>query len=564
MFRPRGLRIEYCAAVAVGAFVLSFAFQPEAPAQDATPERSPKVVVYGGNRASPPFEFLDAEGTPQGFNVELFRALAREGGREAEFRLGVWSDIVAAVARKEVDVVTLGYAEGRTDDFDYIVETWTLRQSVFFPPGRQGYPTQLDGLRGETVAVQQNTIVHELLRALPEEQRPVLREAPNHPEAVRMLLRGESTAVAGNSLVLRSALNQAGAPGAIEVPIRAASYQLATGRGRGPEAAWIAPALQRLKDSGVYSQLVEKHLTARETPSRWPAVAGALLATLFVGGLGTLGARVWNASLRREVQARTRELEETLGEKERLATSLVERETERERLIADLESKNAELERFSYTVSHDLKSPLVTIGTYAGLLEKDVQAGDLARVESDVGRIQRAADRMRRLLDELLELSRIGRVVNPPEEVPLRALALEAADLVRGRLTQAKIEIHIAEDLPTVRGDRVRLLEVMLNLIDNAAKFVGQGETPRIEVGVAEDRPAPSFYVRDNGIGIDPQHQQKVFGLFDKLDLGSEGTGIGLALVRRIVEAHGGTISVESAGRGQGATFHVSLAPPSA
>ncbi len=513
----------------------------QAPADDP----APFAVTYGGNRASPPFEYLDAAGQPQGFNVELFRALAHEAGRTPEFRLGVWSDIVAAVARREVDVVTLGYAEARTADFDFIAETWTLRQSVFFPEGRPSYPTQISQLSGETVAVQQNSIVHEMLRALPESQRPTILEAPNHLEAVKLLTRGDATAVAGNSLVLRSALNEARISGAVEVPIRAASYQLATGRGRGPEVAWIAPALQRLKDNGEYSRLVERHLTTKEAPSTWPMALSALAAAVFVGGVAYGGARVWNASLRREVAARTAELLTSAAEKERL--------------IADLESKNAELERFSYTVSHDLKSPLVTIGTYAGLLEKSLRMGELGGVQEDVGRIQRAADRMRRLLEELLALSRVGLVVNAREDVPLKTLALEAADLVRGRLTQGSIEIQVADDLPTVRGDRVRLLEVMLNLIDNAAKFAGAGRTPRIEVGVAPDRPAPSFYVRDNGIGIDPQHQDKVFGLFDKLDPQSDGTGIGLALVRRIVEAHGGRISVESPGPGLGATFHVSL-----
>jgi signal transduction histidine kinase len=505
----------------------------------------PAVVTYGGNRASPPFEYLDDAGQAQGFNVELFRAIAREGGRTPSFRLGVWNDIVAAVANREVDVVTLGYSEDRTSDFDYLVETWTLRQAVFFPEGRRSYPRQVSELGDETVAVQQNSIVHEMLRHLPDGQRPRLLEAPNHLEAVKLLSRGEATAVAGNSLVLRNGLNDARIPDAVEVPIRAASYQLATRRDRAPEVAWIAPALQRLKDSGEFSRLVEKHLSTKPAPSRWPVALGALGAAILVGGVGYAGARAWNASLRRQVAARTAEL--------------VAFAEEKERLIADLETKNAELERFTYTVSHDLKSPLVTIGTYAGLLEKSLRAGEFGSVQDDVGRIQRAADRMKRLLQELLELSRVGRVVNPHEEVSVRALALEAAELVRGRLTQWNIEIQVAEDLPTVHGDRVRLLEVMLNLIDNAAKFAEKGKTPRVEVGVAADREAPSFFVRDNGIGIDPRHQEKIFGLFDKLDPKSDGTGIGLAVVRRIVEAHGGRVTVESGGPGLGTTFHVSL-----
>lgn len=546
------LRFVFCAILCLP---LGAAAQGTAPA----PERP--VVVYGGNRGSPPFEYLDERGQPQGFNVELFRALAREGGRTPEFRLGIWSQILEAVGRREIDVITLGYAESRTVDFDFLVEIWTLRQAAFFPPGRDRYPGQLAELGRETVAVQRNSIVHEMLKALPEAQRPRLEVAPSHLEAARLMRRGVATAVAGNSLVLRTALNDEGMPEAVEVPIRAASYQFAAAKGRGPEAAWIAPALQRLKDSGEYSRLVERHLSARSTPSSWTFVAGALVAALVVGAFGYAGARLWNASLRLQVTARTAELLETIREKDRLATSLVEREAERERLIADLSAKNAELERFSYTVSHDLKSPLVTIGTFVGLLEKHVQAGDMALFADDVTRIQRAAGRMRRLLDELLELSRIGRIVNPPEEVSLRDLAHEAADLVRGRLEAAKIEVLIADDLPTVRGDRVRLLEVMLNLIDNAAKFVKAGETPRIEVGVDKSRPAPSFFVRDNGIGLDPQHHSTVFGLFDKLDPGGGGTGIGLALVRRIVEAHGGEVTVASEGLGHGTTFHVSLAP---
>ena len=545
----------------VAASLLLLALVPgDGSAQGPSPAAPRPKIVYGGSNASPPFEYLDRDGSPRGFNVELIRALARVSDREVAVRLGVWQDIVDAVRGREVDVVTLGYAERRTEDFDFLAETWTLRQSVFFPSGRTSYPMQADALQGETVAVQLNTIVHELLRTLPEAKRPKLREAASHVEAARLLARGEVTAVAGNSLVLRTALDDAGVPNAIEVPIQAASYQLATLKDRGPEMAWIAPALQRLKDSGEYSQLVEKHLATQRPSSRWPILAGALAAALLVGVLGSVVASIWNASLRRQVAARTSQLVAMVEEKDRLTASLVERETERERLIADLEAKNAELERFSYTVSHDLKSPLVTIGAYAGLLEKHMRAGDTQSFTGDVARVQRAVDRMRRLLDELLELSRVGRVVSPPEDVSLRDLAHEAAALVKGRLSARNVEVRIADALPVVRGDRVRLLEVMLNLIDNAAKFAGNETAPRIEVGVAADQPAASFFVRDNGIGIDPRHQEKVFGLFDKLDVGSEGTGIGLALVRRIVEAHGGRVRVESAGRGQGTTFHVSLA----
>lgn len=236
-------------------------------------------------------------------------------------------------------------------------------------------------------------------------------------------------------------------------------------------------------------------------------------------------------------------------------------EAERERLIAELENKNAELERFTYTASHDLKSPLVTIRGFLGFLEKDAAAGDLDQLRADIVRIRNAADRMQQLLSELLELSRIGRMMNPPEELPVAAIVQEAVELVQGRIEARGAQIEVQPDLPVVYGDRMRLVEVVQNLIDNACKFMGDQVEPRITIGRrGTDRDGkPIVFVRDNGIGIDPQYQQKVFGLFDKLDSKSEGTGIGLALVKRIVEVHGGRIWVESAGMKTGATFYFTL-----
>ncbi len=225
----------------------------------------------------------------------------------------------------------------------------------------------------------------------------------------------------------------------------------------------------------------------------------------------------------------------------------------------ELARSNAELERFSYTVSHDLKSPLVTIRGYLALLERSVRRGEMERFRADLARMAGAADRMGQLLEDLLELSRVGRVVHPPEDVSLAELTAEARDLTQGRLAGRAVQVQIADDLPVVRGDRRRLLEVLQNLIDNAAKFMGQQPRPRIEVGVRSAGARPVFFVRDNGIGIEAQHREKVFGLFDKLDARSEGTGVGLALVRRIVEAHRGRIWVESNGDGVGSSFCFTL-----
>lgn len=234
-------------------------------------------------------------------------------------------------------------------------------------------------------------------------------------------------------------------------------------------------------------------------------------------------------------------------------------EAERELLIRELENKNAELEQFTYTVSHDLKSPLVTIRGFLGYLEEDLAKGKQDRAKDDIDRIGSAADRMNRLLKDLLELSRIGRIVNPPQDVPFETLAREAVELLQGSIKARGVRVHIQPNLPNVRVDRVRLIEVLQNLIDNAVKFMGGQTEPSIEIGVMDNSNPPIFFVRDNGIGIPAEFHERIFGIFNRLDQSVDGTGIGLTLVKRIIEVHGGRIWVESEGEGKGATFYFTL-----
>ncbi len=251
-------------------------------------------------------------------------------------------------------------------------------------------------------------------------------------------------------------------------------------------------------------------------------------------------------------------------------------EAEREELIRTLESQNAELERFTYTVSHDLRSPLITIKGFLSMLSRDLASGSTDRIEHDIQRISEASESMDRLLSQLLEISRIGRQVNPPSTVALSELAREAADQVLG-IGINDVDLDIAPDLPTVECDRVRLLEVFSNLIDNAVRFARPDVRPRIRIGcrppaetASLDNPtdnqspqdgsaSPVIFVEDNGVGIAPQYQEKVFGLFEQLDGDGTGTGIGLAIVRRVIEVHNGRVWIESEGTGHGATFCFTL-----
>jgi len=189
------------------------------------------------------------------------------------------------------------------------------------------------------------------------------------------------------------------------------------------------------------------------------------------------------------------------------------------------------------------------------MIKQDMALGNYERAQADMDRIQTAAGRMTVLLGDLLELSRIGRQMNVPRPIDMNRLVRDVLSLLAGPLALREIEVVVSEDLAPISGDYKRIAEVVQNLVENALKYLGDQAAPRIEIGAREDGDETVFFVRDNGIGIEARYQENVFGLFNKLDPKSEGTGVGLALVKRIVEVHGGRVWVESAGAGAGSRF---------
>jgi len=304
---------------------------------------------------------------------------------------------------------------------------------------------------------------------------------------------------------------------------------------KGQESAVLVPLFGRKRIIGGLSALGKKG-GGSFTPHDLD------LLTMFANQVSTA---IENATLFQQVQ---REVEERTQAEKIIA-----------RQVGDLEQKNTELERFTYTVSHDLKSPLVTIKGFLGLLLADARAGNFDRMQTDINRIESAADKMQFLLDDLLKLSRIGRVANPPTDFSLNEPAQEAVELLHGSIHQAGAEIVIHPDMPRVSADKQRIREMLQNLIENAIKFRSSGSALRIEIGCMAREGAAVYFVKDNGKGIEPKFHERIFGLFDKLDPASPGTGIGLALVKRIVELHNGRIWVESGGPGQGSVFCFTL-----
>lgn len=222
---------------------------------------------------------------------------------------------------------------------------------------------------------------------------------------------------------------------------------------------------------------------------------------------------------------------------------------------AELARSNAELEQFAYAASHDLREPLRMVQSFCGLLEEDYSERLDETARRYIGFAVDGAGRMQRLVDDLLEFSRVGRSNETLEAIPLKEVVESAWKNLAAAVVDSNARIELGE-LPTIFGDRGRLEQVFQNLLGNAVKFRG-ADAPLIRVSAARTGEEWRITVSDNGIGIDAEHVPQLFTVFRRLHTRDEyeGTGIGLALCKRIVEFHGGRIWLESA-LGQGTRVH--------
>ncbi len=250
---------------------------------------------------------------------------------------------------------------------------------------------------------------------------------------------------------------------------------------------------------------------------------------------------------------------------------LVEREALVEALAgraAELARSNRELEQFTYIASHDLQEPLRMVGSYTQLLSNRYADRLDTDAKEFLGYAQEGATRMRELIDDLLDYSRLGTRAQPLRETSVEEVLDRALQNLRGSIEEAKAEVTHGP-MPRVFGDPTQLAQVFQNLIGNAIKFRGPG-APHVRVEAVRKGPDWLFSVKDDGIGIAPEYQNRIFVIFQRLHSREEypGTGIGLAVTQKVVERHGGRIWVESTGEpGKGTTFWFTIpaekrAPP--
>ncbi len=281
----------------------------------ASPLRAaPRSLVYGGDAHFPPYEYIGADGRPRGFNVELIGLLAEDLGRSPEFRLTSWKEALAALETGKVDVVSMAWTQERGSTYDLLVQTWTMHQALLFRPGRAAYPQGFEDLAGEVVAVVEDGSTHRKLLALPEGRRPALKPAADQLVASRLLLSGEVTAAAGNGLTLRHLVHQLGATGMVEVDVGSTGYFLATAKGRGDELGDLRLAFERLHNGDRFNRLVENTMVLPGSSAGLGGWARVALLAASLLGLAAVGVAGLNRALRRQVRARTSDLERVAAE----------------------------------------------------------------------------------------------------------------------------------------------------------------------------------------------------------------------------------------------------------
>ena len=225
----------------------------------------------------------------------------------------------------------------------------------------------------------------------------------------------------------------------------------------------------------------------------------------------------------------------------------------------DLEKTNKELEDFVYTVSHDLKEPLRGISAFSQFVTEDYEEKLDDKGRDYLMRIINSSSKMRELIDDLLTLSRIGRTKNPFEEADTKMLVEEALSRSKYLVDEKDVKFQIAEDLPVIYCDKVKMREPFANLISIAIKFIDKSK-PVVEIGYEKRSGEDLFFIKDNGIGIDERYFDKIFVIFQRLNRKEEfeGSGAGLTIVQKVVEEHGGRVWVESV-VGEGSTFFFTI-----
>ena len=509
----------------------------------------PPEIVYGGDSRFAPYEFLDDKGNPAGLNVDLILAVARTQGWSVRCQMLPWREVRAGLDNGQIDVVSMYRSSPRARIADFAIAHEFVYHELFVRRGAPSLSGLLD-LAGKKVIVESDTILVDALVDLGFEKGIV--EVASEPDALRSLADGLGDVAIVTQVVGRPFRQREALASRISVtgpPVLLTEYGFATRKGRRDMIEQLNAGVAAVKASGEYDRIYRRWLHPDESGDLLRYAAWALAV------LGALAALVvaWNYMLRRQVARQVKALVKISSSYDSLAAKQ-----------AEVDRANKELEAFSYSVSHDLRAPLRAIDGYTRILLEDHNDKLDAEGQRVCSVIRENVHGMGQLIDDLLNFSRLSRAVMEPTAVDMQALAESEFDRAAAPDSPARQGFHLSA-LPPVVGDPRLLRQVWANLLSNAIKFSARRERPSIHVSAESTATEHVYTVRDNGAGFDMRFAGKLFGVFQRLHSAREfeGTGVGLAIVQRVVERHGGRVWAEGE-IDRGAAFHVALPKPGA
>lgn len=546
-------------------------------AQD--PPKNPAVIVVGGDRDYPPYEFIDKNGQPSGYNVELTRAIAEVMGMQVEFRLGGWSEMRAALQAGKIDVLQgMSYSEDRSREVDFSLPHTIVNHAVF---ARRDSPNinSMAELEGKSVAVHRSGIMHDYLVKKGFRGRLVLTDTP--ADALRQLAAGKTdyaiVAIVPGMFIIRELKLTNLIPVVRNVATQ--RYCYAVKKGNTELLSRFNEGLAILKKTGKYGVIYNKWLGVLE-PERVDLRTIAKYAAVVVVPLLLLLSvfALWSRTLHRQVALRTADLTREIAERRNAEEEL--RLNQQQLLQAD---KMAALGVLVSGVAHEINNPTGLIllevptlkrsyGDAAKILERyyrengDFTCGGLpySRMREEIPRsldkLQDAGKRIKRIVDDLKDFARQGDSACN-EIVDLNAVAQAAVRLVEPSIRKAttRFSAEYGPALPCVRGNAQRIEQVLVNLILNACQALPDtGRAIALATWHDSAGGVVGFRLRDEGSGIAPEHLSRLTDPFftTKRDLG--GTGLGLSVSAGIVKEHGGTLEFESV-PGNGTTVTLTL-----
>lgn len=535
-----------------------------------------RLIVVGGNSAYPPYEYLDKDGKPAGFAVDLTRAIAEVMGFEVKIILGAsWTEMRASLERGEVDILQgISYSEERDRTLDFSPPHSYVSHSIF--AHRHAKPVHsLDELQGQSVILLGRGIMHDYFAQAGYQINPI--PAPTVADALKMLAMGRYDYAVLATLPGRHTISDLGIQD-VEIAARSIDtkkYCYAVKEGNRAVIELFTDGMAILKQSGRYKEIQDRWLPTSETHP-WVARHGwIVVAALF---LGLAASMVWSRSLRKQVALRTAALEREVEKRKRAAEEL---KLHQQQLVqAD---KMAALGVLVSGMAHEINNPngliLLNLPTVAEsakdvnpILEKHFQEnGDFRMGGLPYSQMRKemphllnemhdAAKRIRRIVEDLKHFSRRSDA-SYDDLIDINEVVKTSVRLVDNSLRQAtsRYNVHYTGHLPKVRGNFQRLEQVVVNLILNACQAL-----PNPDCGIfvstlyGGDSGAVIIQISDQGIGIPPEHLSRLTDPFFTTKRESGGTGLGLAISDGIIREHGGHMQFESI-PGEGTTVVIIL-----